>query len=211
VADDVQQFLVPQRGGESEETVYVPMAQAPRQAVTLVVRTRADPRAHAELIRTEIWKINPDVTINTVETMAEFASKYTVALDVLTAILGGFSVFALLLASLGTYGVVAYSVGQRTHEIGVRLAVGARPREVVAMIAMHGVKMSLVGMAGGALLLLPVVALMGSVLEGFALAPVEPLRLVAATLVLFVVTLAASVVPATRAANVDPVLVLKAE
>lgn len=138
MAADVQQFLVPQRGGESEETVYVPMAQAPRQAVTLVVRTRADPRAHAELIRTEIRKINPDVTINTVETMEEFASKYTVALDVLTAILGGFSVFALLLASLGTYGV-------------------------------------------------------------------------AATLILFVVTLAASVVPATRAANVDPVLVLKAE
>ena len=143
--------------------------------------------------------------------MEEFAHRYTLGFDIFNSIFAGFAVFALLLASLGTYGVVAYSVGQRTHEIGVRLAVGAMPRSVVSMMALQGLRMSIVGLAIGAALLIPVVRLVGQILEGLSLAPVEPLTVVVVATVLFGASLAASVLPARRAARVDPVTVLKVE
>jgi predicted permease len=211
VAADVRQMLM---GGQSEgfeEAVYIPLTQDPTGAAYLVVRTIGDPRALSEPIRREIAKIDPDVTINTVETMEEYASKYVVGLDIFNAIFGGFSIFALLLASLGTYGVVSYSVSQRNQEIGVRLALGGRAGDIVAMIAMHGVRLSIVGLLVGTFLLLPVVALIGSVLEDLALAPVEPLIVVAVAALLFGVTVTASIIPASWAARVDPMRVLKAE
>jgi putative ABC transport system permease protein len=211
VAADVRQTLM---GGQSEafeEAVYIPLTQDPTDAAYLVVRTIGDPRALSEPIRREIAKIDPDVTINTVETMEEYASKYTVGLDIFNAIFGGFGIFALLLASLGTYGVVSYSVSQRNQEIGVRLALGGRAGDIVAMIAMHGVRMSIVGLLVGTFLLLPLVALIGRVLADLALAPVEPLIVVAVAALLFGVTVTASIIPASRAARVDPMRVLKAE
>lgn len=211
VAGDVQQVIVPQAAGASEETVYVPIAQAPTVQAFLMVRTVGDPLALVEPIRGAFATVDPDVTIHAAETMDGYARRFTAPLDVINPMLAAFGIFALLLASLGTYGVVAQAVGQRTHEVGVRLAVGARPGEVVRMIALAGLKMSMAGLVIGALLLIPVVALAGSLLEGFALASVEPLTLVAVAGILFVVTVAASVIPATRAATVDPVLVLKAE
>jgi putative ABC transport system permease protein len=211
VAADVRQALMGGQGEGFEEAVYIPLTQDPTGAAYLVVRTIGDPRALSEPIRSEIAEIDPDVTINTVETMEEFASKYVVALEIFNAIFGGFGVFALLLASLGTYGVVSYSVSQRTHEIGVRLALGGRPGNIVAMIAMHGVRLTIVGLLVGTLLLLPVVALIGKVLEEFSLAPVEPLIVVAVAALLFGVTVVASILPASRAARVDPMTVLKAE
>jgi putative ABC transport system permease protein len=211
VAADVRQALMGGQGEGFEEAVYIPLTQDPTGAAYLVVRTIGDPRALSEPIRSEIAEIDPDVTINTVETMEEFASKYVVALEIFNAIFGGFGVFALLLASLGTYGVVSYSVAQRTHEIGVRLALGGRPGNIVAMIAMHGVRLTIVGLLVGTLLLLPVVALIGKVLEEFSLAPVEPLIVVAVAALLFGVTVVASILPASRAARVDPMTVLKAE
>lgn len=151
------------------------------------------------------------MTINTVDTMEEYASKYVFGFEVFNAIFGGFGIFALLLASLGTYGVVSYSVSQRNHEIGVRLALGGRAGDIVAMIAMHGVKLTIVGLIVGTFLLLPVLALIGSLLEDFSLAPVEPLVVVAVAALLFGVTVTASIIPASRAARVDPMRVLKAE
>lgn len=211
VAGDVRQTLM---GGQSEgfeEAVYIPLAQAPTGALYLVVRTTGDPRALSEPIRREIAAIDPDVTINRVETMEEYASKYTVGIDIFNAIFAGFGVFALLLASLGTYGVVSFSVSQRNQEIGVRLALGGRPGDVVGMIAMYGVRLTVVGLLVGTLLLLPVLALIGSLLADFSLAPVEPLIVVAVAALLFGVAVAACIIPASRAARVDPMRVLKAE
>ncbi len=211
VAADVQQSLVPHAGGGLQEAVYIPLLQAPYLNPYLVLRTTGEPRAWAEPLRQTIWNVDPDIPVNTVETIDEFASRYTGVMEISNVILAAFGVLALLLASLGTYGVVAYSMGQRTHEIGVRLAIGARPMEVVALVAKQGIRMSILGLIIGGLLLIPVVAAVGSVLAGFGLEPVEPITLLAIAALLFLVTLVATVVPASRAASVDPVRVLKAE
>jgi len=211
VAADVQQSLVPHAGGRPQEAIYIPLAQAPYVNPYLVLRTTGEPRAWADPVRRMIWNVDPDIPVNTVETIDEFAGRYAGVMEISNVILTAFGVLALLLASLGTYGVVAYSMGQRTHEIGVRLAIGARPMEVVALVAKQGIRMSILGLIIGGLLLIPVVAAVGSVLAGFGLAPVEPLTLVAIAALLFFVTLVATVVPASRAASVDPVRVLKAE
>ncbi len=211
VAANVQQSLTPLPGGGAAEAVYIPLAQSPRVDARLVVRTSGEDTTLAELIRTEIGNIDPDVTIAAIETMNDYTGRYTVVVDVFTRILGGFGILALLLASLGTYGVVAYTVGQRTHEIGVRMAMGAEARQVVRMIALEGIKLSALGLVIGAALLLPVTTLIGRVQESFALAPLDPLTLLAVGFMLFVVTAIASIVPATRASSVDPMLVLKTD
>ncbi len=211
VAADVWQALMGGASGGFEETVYTPLAQDPPGRAYLVVRATRRPRALTESIRRETARIDPDVTIHTVETMKEYANKYTVGFDIFSAIFGCFGIFALLLASLGTYGVVSYSVAQRNHEIGVRMAMGGQARDVVRMIAMHGVKVSILGLLVGAFLLVPMVAVIGSVLVDLALAPIEPLTLIAMAVFLFGVTVAASVFPARRAAGVDAMKVLKTE
>jgi putative ABC transport system permease protein len=162
-------------------------------------------------VREVVRAIDSDLTVNTVETMREYSTRYTASLDLFNVILGAFGILALLLASLGTYGVVAYTVGQRTHEVGVRLAVGARAGQVVTLIATSGLKMTVFGLAVGGILLTPVLAVVERVMEGFRLEPAEPATLAIVVLVLFTVGAVASVVPAMRAATVDPVRVLKTE
>ena len=116
---------------------------------------------------------------------------------------------ALFLAALGTYGVLAYSVSQRSHEIGIRMAVGAQPKEVVRMIARQGVTLGIVGLVIGGLLTLPLIGLLNSLLQG--LSTVKPLTLVSIGSLLFAVTVVASLVPANRAAAIDPVRTLRDE
>jgi len=211
VATDVRQALMGGQNQGFEEAVYIPLNQEPTGGAYLVVRTTGDPRALSEPIRREVAKVDPDVTISTVETMEEYAAKYIVGADVFSAIFGAFGIFALLLASLGTYGVVSYSVSQRNHEIGVRLALGGRTTDIVALVAVYGVRLSIIGLLLGTFLLIPVVALIGKLLEDMGLAPIQPVVVVAVAALLFGVTLAASTIPASRAAKVDPMRVLKAE
>jgi putative ABC transport system permease protein len=211
VVGDVQQGLVPGPDGAADETIYVPFAQVPRGAAYLALRARGDPRELEGPVREVVRAIDSDLTVNTVETMREYSTRYTASLDLFNVILGAFGILALLLASLGTYGVVAYTVGQRTHEVGVRLAVGARAGQVVTLIATSGLKMTVFGLAVGGILLTPVLAVVERVMEGFRLEPAEPATLAIVVLVLFTVGAVASVVPAMRAATVDPVRVLKTE
>ena len=211
VIGNVQQGIVPEPGGGFADVVYVPVAQNPRTTYYLVVRTAGTPRAVADAIRAEVRAVDADLAVNTVETMQEYAARYTVTLSLFNDILSAFGVLALLLASLGTYGVIAYSVTQRRQEIGVRMTLGADARTVVGMIAMQGLKMTALGLGIGTVLLVPLIALISNVLRGFAFEPVSPMTLVPVGLVLFAVSAAASVVPATRAATVDPVSVLRAD
>ncbi|MCH7530619.1 MAG: ABC transporter permease [Gemmatimonadetes bacterium] len=211
VIGNVQQGIVPESGGGFGDVVYLPVAQNPRATYYLVVRTAGTPRAVADPIRAEVRNLDADLAVNTVETMQEYAARYTVTLSLFNDILSAFGVLALLLASLGTYGVIAYSVAQRSQEIGVRMTLGADARTVVGMIAMQGLKMTVLGLAIGTVLLVPLMAVISNVLRGFGLEPVAPLTLVYVGLVLFTVSAVASVVPATRAATVDPVSVLRAD
>jgi len=211
VVGDVRQSLFPRPGGRPAQAIYFPMAQAPYMSPYLMVRTTGNPHVLADPIRRMIWDVDPDIPVNSVETIQEFASRYGGMGEVYNVILAVFGVLALLLASLGTYGVVSYAVGQRTQEIGVRMAMGARPREVVGLVARQGVFMATLGVGIGGVLLIPVLSAVERVLAGFGVVQMEPRILVGVAALLFVVTLVAAVIPASRAARVNPVEVLKAE
>ena len=206
VAADVQQLLIRQ-GDASEETVYIPVAQDPRGGLILVLRSSGDPLELTEPMRGVLGRIDPDITLNQVLTMEQFVDQFFVGINVFNAVLGGFGVLALLLAALGTYGVLAYSISQRTHEIGIRMAIGAQGSTVVKMVARQGVSMGLIGLGLGLVLTVPVTGLIRRALVG--LVPVQSATVGGVVVVLFLVTVLASVLPARRAANVDPVLALR--
>ena len=211
VAEDVQQSILGKTVGKSDETIYLPTAQATFGQQYLLARTVQDPETAAEPIRNELATIDPDVAVFEMETMVDFASRFMVGVDIFNVLLGAFGVLALLLASIGTYGVVAYSVAMRTHEMGVRIAIGARPIQIIAMFARLGLKMSALGLFLGTLMLIPVMGLVGRVLKGFSLAPVDPGLLAWTALLLFAITMIATLVPSARAAAMDPGRVLKAD
>ena len=141
--------------------------------------------------------------------MDEVVEQFFAGISVFNTILGGFGVLAILLASLGTYGVLAYQVSQRRHEIGIRMAIGARGREVVRMVTSQGVTMAVIGLALGGAALVPLTRLLRSLLQGFS--TVNGSTGWAVATILFVVTVAASVVPAQRASSLDPVRALRDE
>jgi len=211
VVDNVQHSLAPRRGGGAEEAIYTPFAQSRLGSAYLVLRVAGNPLERAGDLRVAVAAIDADVTLHPIETMERFASRYTVGLDVLDAVLSAFGVFAVLLASIGIYGVVALSVGDRAHEIGVRLSVGARPLQVVAMVAREGVAMSALGLAAGGLVMIPVIRVVARTLDGYGVAPPPIAFFVQVSLGLFLVTVVASVLPAMAAARVDPAKVLRAE
>ncbi len=209
VVADVQQVLVRAPGQVQSEAIYLPLAQDPEGIFTLIVRAAGDAAALKEPLRAAVQEIDPDLTLSTVRTMDEVVEQFFVGVQVFNTILGGFGILAILLASLGTYGVLAYQVGQRRHEIGIRMAVGAEGARVVRMVTRQGVVMSLVGLGLGGLVMLPFTRLLGGLLDGITTVnPTTPLYVAA---ILFSVTLVASIVPAVRAATVDPVRALRDE
>jgi len=208
VVGDVQQSLIPQAGG-APEAIYLPIAENPPRRAHVLARTAGPPVEGVAEVRSELEELDPDLTVTSVEPMEDYAGRYLVGFDVFNGLLNWFSLFALLLATLGTYGVTAYSVGQRLHEIGVRLAVGASPRAVLWMIVRGGMTMAGAGLLLGTALLVPLLRVLGAALEGLTLPPVDPATVVATGAALFVVTVLAAGVPAFRASGVDPVRVLK--
>ncbi|MEJ2202513.1 MAG: ABC transporter permease [Gemmatimonadota bacterium] len=208
VVSDVQQVIVRTPGQVESEAVYFPVAQLPEGSHALVVAAD-DPAALKEPLRSTIQALDPDLTLSDVLTMDEVMEQFFTGVRVFNTILGGFGILAILLASLGTYGVLAYQVGQRRHEIGIRMAVGAQGREVVTMVTRQGLWMSVLGLGIGGLAMVPLTQLLRSLME--ELAEVHGSTTFAVAGVLFAVTLVASLVPALRASGVDPVLALRDE
>jgi putative ABC transport system permease protein len=208
IASDVRQLLIHQEG-MSEDAVYLPLAQEPQRSLYAVVRGGVPVRQIVTPVRAAIAEVDRDIIVSQMLTMDEFIAQFFSGAQVFNVVLGGFGVLALLLASVGTYGVLAYSVAQRRQEIGVRLAVGAEPRQVVRMVARQGAVISGLGLGIGVLLIVPLIFLIDRLLQG--LAPIAPMTVVAVAAVLFLVTMLASVVPAARAAAVDPVDALRAD
>jgi len=208
VVADVSQTIVQVSGGSSE-TVYVPIAQAPLLSSYLLLATTGEAGQLAGPARTALSEVDRDLTVNQVQTMEQFVDQFFVGIRVFNSLLSGFGALALLLASLGTYGVLAYSVGQRRHEIGVRMALGAQEGQVTRMVLKQGLLMAIIGLAIGTVMVLPLTVLIANLLEG--LATVQPITVVSVGAILFAVTMIASVVPARRAARVDPVDALRAE
>ena len=194
---------------QTDEAIYLPVAQEPEGAQWIMLRTSGNAQTTKEPLRTAVEQIDADLSLSQMLTMEEFTAQFFVGINVFNTVLSGFGLMALLLAALGTYGVMAYSVSQRSHEIGIRMAVGARPREVVRMIARQGITLGIVGLVLGGLMTLPLIGLLNSLLQG--LTTVKPLTLVSIASVLFAVTVIASLVPASHAASVDPVRTLRDE
>ncbi len=189
--------------------IYIPLAQEAQESMTLLVRTETEPLGLVSAVRTELRGLNKDVPVYAVETMSEHIGAALAADQMITALLSVFGATALLLAAIGIYGVMAYSVAQRTHEIGVRMALGAQGSDIARLIVGQGLVLILIGVGCGLALAFALTRVVGSLL--FDVSATDPFTFAAITLLLAVVALVACYIPARRAMKVDPMVALRYE
>jgi putative ABC transport system permease protein len=192
----------------AQPAIYLPLTQtAPAAAaVTLVA---ADPGTLGNPVREALIAYDRGLGLSEVQPLDAYTAQFFVGMQIIATILSGFGMLGLLLAALGTYGVLAYSVAQRTHEIGVRMALGAESGKLRRMITRQGLVLAGIGIAIGVPGVILVTRTIGSAVAD--LAGVEPMTVLAVVVVLAVVTLLASWIPARRAAKVDPLVALRDE
>jgi predicted lysophospholipase L1 biosynthesis ABC-type transport system permease subunit len=199
-------------GGLAEHAApafYVPLHQAPSRHEYLVVRTAGDPGVAVGRVREALHAIDPDLPLGEVQTLDQRLWEATAPARFRTGLMALFGVMALMLAAIGIYGVVAYSVAQRTREFGVRAALGAGPGDVLRMVAMETARLAGLGTAIGCVLALGAGRLMHAML--FAVSPSDSLTFIGTSGLLLLVALASGLIPAWRAAAADPVIALRAE
>ena len=189
--------------------VYVPLAQSPLDAMTFVVRATVDPTSLAGAARGQIKSLDKDLPLFGVETLEEYVGRFLAPPRFVALLLGIFGAIALLLAAVGIYGVISYSVSQRTHEIGIRMAIGAQRGDVLKLVVGQGLKLAVAGVAIGIAGALALTRFLSSILYGVT--PTDPLTFAAVSFILIAVALAACYLPARRAAKVDPMVALRYE
>ena len=199
---------------EGREQLYEPHAQPLFGAyisrdMTLAVRTSLDPASVTNAIREQVCAIDKDLPLYNIATMDQLVSNSVAQPRLNLALLVAFAVLALALSAVGVYGVMAYAVTQRTHEIGVRMALGATPRDVLKQVLAEGGRLALIGLALGMVAAYPLTHLMASLL--FGVKPNDPLALGGSAVLLAFVALAACYLPALRATRVDPMVALRNE
>ncbi len=196
-------------GTDTIPVYYASHLQFPTLSLRMALRSDGDPTALLPSVRERIWDINSDVPISNVRTMESIASNSTAQARFLTSLLALFAGMALLLASMGLYGVLAFFVSQRSREVGIRMALGASSNDVMSAVVRRGMILASVGALcgiGGSVALSSVLA---SLL--FETAATDPATYVVVIALLLMVALAACVLPARRAVRVDPVIALRAE
>lgn len=191
--------------------IYYPFRQSPSIFANLVVRTNGDPTAVANSVRNEIRKLEPDTALFNVRTLDQMisASPASFMRRFPALLISIFAAVALVLASIGIYGVVSYSVSQQTHYIGVRMALGARPADILRMILKQGLVLALAGVAIGVGIALAMMRLLSNLLYEVKTNDAVTFVVVAGSL--FVVALIACYLPARRATKVDPLVALRYE
>jgi putative ABC transport system permease protein len=189
--------------------VYTPLLQSPRDTMTLAVRSLSDPSSLTSEVRAAIAEIDKDQPVVQIETMKELLSQSVSTRHATLILLEMFSALALVLASIGIYGVMAYSVAMRTHEIGIRIALGAQKRDVLRMVMGQGARLGLAGVLIGVLAALALTRLLSSLL--FSVSAIDPLIFICVPVLLILVTLIACYIPAMRAMKVDPMVALRYE
>jgi len=195
---------------EMKPAVYVPVTQVNRPGADyLIVRTSQDPASMVNALRGAVWAVDGERPVAFIKTMNQLMEENVADRARPMTLLGIFAALALVLACIGVYGVLAYSVAQRTREIGVRMALGARPGDVTRMILGRGLKLSAIGLIAGVALAGALGALLRSLL--FGVTPAAPFVYAGTAAALVIVALAACVIPAQRAARVDPVVALRNE
>jgi predicted permease len=178
-------------------------------SLSLLVRTRVEPASLIPTLREEMLRFDSDIPVYNIMTAAERVGEQTARTRSYTLLIGLFATLALVLAVVGIYGVMSYLVGQRTREIGIRIALGAQGRDVLRMVVGEGSRLALLGVAVGLLAALAATRLMASLLYGVS--ATDPLTFAAVPLVLVAVALLACYVPARRATKVDPMVALRYE
>jgi predicted permease len=195
-----------------KEEMYFPYWQAQGNYMvpsTLVVHTKGDPTTLAGAVREAVWSVDPDQPVSGVVTMDGVLDREVAQRRVQAVLLGGFATLALTLACVGIYGVMAYLVTRQSHEIGIRIALGADSGNILHLILVRGAKLTATGVAIGIAAALLVTRLMRSLL--FDVSPFDPLTFAGVALLLTFVALAACYVPARRAMRIDPMVALRFE
>jgi putative ABC transport system permease protein len=190
--------------------MYVPASQDQGTTAALrdfVVRTSGDPAALAPSIRSAVWGIDPTLPVSRVQTMEQAKATVTATQQFNLLLVSSFAGLALLLASSGLYGVTAYSVSQRTRELGIRVALGAHGGMLLRLVLAQGVRLSLIGLAVGTAAALALTRVMEALL--FGIGARDPMTFAGVGVLLLGVSLVASLVPAYRATRVDPVVALR--
>ena len=196
-------------GEEPQPVVYLPITQDYSPAATMQVRTTGKPESVISSVRAQIQSLDPNLAITNVQTVQEIVSQGLWAPRMGAALLTVFGSLALLLAAVGVYGVLSYSVSQQTREIGIRMSLGAQPKEVLRLVIGQGVRLAVAGLALGLLISLALSRVLSTLL--FGVSPYDPVTYAGVSLGLMAVAIIACYVPARRATRVDPVIALRYE
>lgn len=191
------------------EGYYVPMSQDCPANLRLAVKAAGDPLALTQEVREQVAALDRDLPLYLVQSMDEVVSQNAFAFNLFGALFGLFGIAALILASVGIYGVIAFSVQQRTREVGIRMALGAQRRDVLSLLLGQGARQMAIGLGVGLLLAFGISRLIGSFL--FQVQPGDPVVFLGVALVLAGVALFACFVPAQRATHVDPQVAIRYE
>jgi putative ABC transport system permease protein len=194
--------------GQHGKRIYLPYAFRSMNG-SLIVRTKTPPLALAETIRKEILSLDPEQPVSNVRTLEQAVARSLSSRRLTVLLLGTFAGAALGLAAIGLYGVLAYTVAQRTQEVGIRMALGAQRRDVLRLIVGQGMRLTLVGLAVGLACAFALTRVMSSLL--YEIKPTDPPTFAGVTLLLAFVALLACWLPARRAAKVDPMEALRYE
>ena len=193
--------------GSWPESVYVSFAQNAPPFAMLAIRTQGDPLRFTKAVREQVQALDRDQPITLVRTMDDLVEEQVGQRHLLAILLGSFAGVALLLALIGIYGVIAYSVSQRTQEMGIRRALGAQQSDILRLVVGHGFRWALAGVALGLAGALALTRLMATLL--FHVSATDPATFVIVALLFLLVALAASYVPARRATRIDPMAALR--
>jgi predicted permease len=203
--------VVKQYGLDSDGkiAVYFSHQQGQMNSMYLVVRTSSDPAGLTGAIVREIHAVDPSAVVYEVRTMQDRLHDSLARQRFSTLMLGAFAAFALLLAAVGVYGVMSYLVSQSTHDIGVRVALGAQPGTILGLVVRQGMELAAIGIVGGLIGALVLTRAMTSLL--FGVSTTDAVTFSSVALILGVVAFAATVIPALRATNIDPMVALRDE
>jgi len=194
---------------EAEPTMYAPYRQLPNLSMVIVAKTKAAPETMLSAIGEAVRKVDPDQPVQRVRTMDQIRAESVVPWRFSMLLIGSFALLALVLASVGIYGVMSYAVTERTQEIGIRMALGAQTADVLKLVVRNGLGLALVGVAFGLAGAFALTRLMTSLL--FGVAPTDATTFAAVSLGLIAVVLLACFIPARRATKVDPLVALRYE
>jgi putative ABC transport system permease protein len=198
--------------GVNRETplqAYLPLAQEPSRSLGLVVRIEGNPLALASTVEQAIYSVDKDLPLFDIRSMDQLLNNAIGQQRLTMMLLAGFAILALTLAAVGIYGVMSYAVAQRTHEIGIRMALGAQQRDVLKLVVRQGMTLASIGIGSGLVVALALTRVMSSLL--FSVSATDPATFAAIALLLTVVALLACYLPARRATKVDPMVALKYE